>query len=279
MTMLSYAGEQVRRFDHDRFMTTIFAPPASREHLLALYAFNIEIAKVGEIVSEPLIGKMRLQWWRDALDRLHAGERVAHAVAEPLGVAIAACRLPRAPLDRLIDAREFDLEQTPPVDMAAFERYADDTGAPLIELALAMLGHDGLIAVEAARLTGMAWAMTGLLRAIPFHARHRRCYLPRDRMDALGIRPGRLFDLKPEAELPTLVEEIAARALSCLAEARRHVAGVPRADRSPLLPMTLARLYLGDLKRAGWDPFALERQPPRRFQVISLAFGAMLGRY
>jgi len=105
MTMLSYAGEQVRRFDHDRFMTTIFAPPASREHLLALYAFNLEIAKVGEVVSEPLIGKMRLQWWRDALDRLHAGERVAHARGgtprrRDRGVSPAA-----GPLDRLIDAR------------------------------------------------------------------------------------------------------------------------------------------------------------------------------
>ena len=125
MTGLSYPAEFVRRYDHDRFITAIFAPPRAREHLFALYAFNIEIAKTGEIVSESLIGQMRLQWWRDVLERLYTGGDVAHEVARPLGAAIRECGLPEAAFHRLIEAREFDLERQPPPDLAAMLRYAE----------------------------------------------------------------------------------------------------------------------------------------------------------
>jgi phytoene synthase len=279
VTELSYAAEQVRRYDHDRFLTTIFAPAAARENLFSLYAFNIEIAKVGEVVSESLIGRMRLQWWRDTLDRLYAGDTVAHAVAAPLGEAIAGCKLAREPFDRLIEAREFDLDRVPPEDMAALERYAGETGAPLIELALDMLGCESPSGREIAGLAGKAWALTGLLRAIPFHARHRRCYLPQDRLDALGLGLTRLFEKKPGDELPVLVQEIAARARFHRIEARNKLAQLPRACRSPLLLLTLGDLYLGDLAKSGWDPFVLEARLPRRMQIANLAFRAALGRY
>src|ERR1700748_3706006 len=108
---LSYCAEQVHSFDHDRLLTAIVAAPAGREHLFALYAFNIELAKVREVVTEPLIGQMRLQWWRDTLDRLYAGEIVAHEVARPLQAAIQVCGVVRSAFDPLIDAREFDLEK------------------------------------------------------------------------------------------------------------------------------------------------------------------------
>src|ERR1700733_8722419 len=117
-------------------MTAIFAPAAAREHLFALYAFNIELAKVREIVSEPLIGQMRLQWWRDTLDRLYAGETIKHEVARPLGEAIAAAAVPRAAFDPLIDAREFDLDMVPPADLTALLAYAEGTAAPVLSIAL-----------------------------------------------------------------------------------------------------------------------------------------------
>ena len=173
-TALSYPAEQVKKFDHDRFMTTIFAPAAARENLFALYAFNIEIAKVSEVVTEPLIGRMRLQWWRDTLDRLYAGESVAHQVAHPLGLAIAAAKLDRRQFDRLIDAREFDIDRTPPADFAVLRSYAEGTGAPLLALAMRVTGAGQGMAEDVAGLAGTAWALTGLLRAVPFHARHRR---------------------------------------------------------------------------------------------------------
>ncbi|MDE1903717.1 MAG: squalene/phytoene synthase family protein, partial [Alphaproteobacteria bacterium] len=54
----------VRQHDRDRFATAMFAPEPRRENLFALYAFNYELAKVRESVREPMMGRVRLQWWR-----------------------------------------------------------------------------------------------------------------------------------------------------------------------------------------------------------------------
>ena len=76
---LSPLAALVRRHDRDRFQTALFAPAARREALFALYAFNYEIARVRESVREPMLGQIRLQWWREAIDAAFAGERAAPA--------------------------------------------------------------------------------------------------------------------------------------------------------------------------------------------------------
>ena len=111
--VLSYCAAEIRRYDRDRFLTALFAPPAIRENLFALYAFNHEIAKTRESVSEPMVGRIRLQWWREALDGIEANEPRKHEVVEALyhaqqsGLKIDSLR-------PLIDAREFDLDETAP---------------------------------------------------------------------------------------------------------------------------------------------------------------------
>ncbi len=278
-TAFSYPADQVRRFDHDRFMTAIFAPAGVRENLFALYAFNIEIAKVSEVVTEPLIGRMRLQWWRDTLDRLYAGEPVAHEVARPLGAAIAAADLDRDCFDRLIDTREFDIDRIPPVDFAALKSYAEGTSAPLLALALRIAGAGRSAAADVAASVGGAWALTGLLRAVPFHARQRRLYLPQDRLADHSVRIQGLFDLKPTPGLAETVREIGAYARELLDAAPGALRGVPKAMRSPALIASLARYYLADLERAGWDPFVLERQKPRPLVIGRLGLRALVRGY
>ena len=87
--MLSACGEIVRTGDPDRFRTALFATPEAREHLFALYAFNLEIAKIAPMVSEPMLGEIRLQWWREALDQIYGDGPVrAHEVTTPLAVAV-----------------------------------------------------------------------------------------------------------------------------------------------------------------------------------------------
>src|SRR6202045_4412867 len=64
---LSPVAALVRRHDRDRFQTVLFAPAARREALFALYAFNYEIARVRESVTEPMLGRLRLEWWREII--------------------------------------------------------------------------------------------------------------------------------------------------------------------------------------------------------------------
>ena len=106
---LSYCALEVRRHDPERFLTCLFAPAERREALFALYAFNQEVAKTRAIVSEPLLGEIRLTWWREAIAQIYEGTPLQHAVVRALAEAVRAHDLPRAPFDRLIEARGQDL--------------------------------------------------------------------------------------------------------------------------------------------------------------------------
>ena len=95
---LSPVGALARAADYDRYLSALFAPVDSREALFALIAFNHEVARIPEAVSEPMLGRIRLQWWREVLEAVDAGEPARrHEVAVPLADAIRACSLDRAP--------------------------------------------------------------------------------------------------------------------------------------------------------------------------------------
>ncbi|NUB16591.1 squalene/phytoene synthase family protein, partial [Azospirillum brasilense] len=264
---LSYCGREVRKYDNDRFLTCLFAPAEHRESLFALYAFNLEIAKTREVVTEPVLGQMRLQFWRDGLDKIYEGGAVPkHAVMEPLAAAVREGGLSRPLFDRLIDAREADLDDTPPANLSCLVNYAEVTGAPLVQLALEILGAKGAEAMEAGRQAGIGYALAGIVRAVPFHARQHRQLLPADRMAAHGAKQGDLFELRSTPELRPVVREVAQAARDHLAKARTLRRSVPRAALAALLPAVLAGLHLDALAREDNDTFAarvLMSPPPR----------------
>lgn len=276
---LSYCAQQVRRFDRDRFLTALFAPAAVREDLFALFAFNHEVAKIAEVVREPMAGRIRLQWWRESLDGLYAGAPRRHQVAEPLSAAIRRHDLTRADFERLLDARERDLEDAPPPSTADLERYAEATSATLVSLALEVLGARDDSSRAAGRHVGIAWALTGLVRAVPFHARQRRLLLPGDLVQDAGLDPHDLFELRRPPAAAAVVRQVAQRAREHLAEARALRGRVPRAALPALLPGALARRYLGVLDRHGHDPFAARVQmtPPDR--PLRLLWASTTGRF
>src|SRR5262249_24558695 len=176
----SYCAELLRKQDPDRYLTALFAPAERREALFALYAFNLEIARTREAISEPMMGLIRLQWWRDALAEIGQGRVRAHEVVRPLAAAIEAHKLSPALFERLIAARERDLDAEPPADLASLVAYARDSSGALVELALELLGRPSPDLYEAGQATGVARSLMGLLRAVPFHAGRRRVYLPAD---------------------------------------------------------------------------------------------------
>jgi phytoene synthase len=276
---LSYCGRQVRRFDHDRYLTALFAPADRREALFALYAFNLEVAKTREVVTEPLLGQIRLQWWRDALDTAYRGEPLKHEVLVPLAAAIDAHGLTRAHFDRLLEAREADLEDAAPPDLPALEAYAEGTAGPLHRLALEIVGVRDAAAAEAARGVAVASALTGLLRAVPFHARQRRVYLPTSVVQEVAVELGDLFELRPHLGLAEAVQRLAGRAREVLAEARSLRKRVPRAALPALLPAVLAGQYLDAMRRAGHDVFDGRVQRRPALAAWSLAWHAARGRY
>ena len=99
----TYCEGEVRAHDRDRYLVTQFAPAPRRAALYALYAFNLEVAKTAEVVSEELLGQIRLEWWREAIEECYDGEPRRHEVVEALAGAIREHGLTRGQFKRLIE--------------------------------------------------------------------------------------------------------------------------------------------------------------------------------
>jgi NADH dehydrogenase [ubiquinone] 1 alpha subcomplex assembly factor 6 len=256
----------VRRHDRDRYQTALFAPAARREALFALYAFNYEIARVRELVTQPVLGLLRLEWWRENIAAAFGSGPVRHhPVVEALSGAAREYRLTRSHLDRLIEARKADFEDEPPADLAALEAYAEGTSSQLIYSALEVLGVRDGAATAAARHVGIAFALSGLLRALPLRVAGAHPPLipaelaARRGLDRVGGRP-----TGSSPELRAVIGEIATAAEAHLGAARQIDPRPPRAALPALLPAVIAEGSLRRLQRAGYDPAdpAVQRGDP-----------------
>jgi len=262
----------VRRTDYDRYLAALVAPAAARPHLFALYAFNYEAAKTRESVSQPMLGQIRLQWWRDTVDGIYAGKARDHEVAQALGETVRVHKLPRALFEALIDMRELDLEDTPFADMAGLETYAGATSGHVMRLAARILGA-GESLDEAAGEAGTAYALTGLLRALPFHSARRRLMLPSGMVERAGLLPEDVFAGEARAGLTEIIAQIAEKARAHFRAARAM--RVPRQFLPALLPAALVPIYLNVVTRRGFNPFRDTTEfPVYRRQLAML--GAML---
>lgn len=275
---LSYCAALVRKHDRGRFVTALFADGALREGLLALYAYNHEIARTREVVTETMIGQMRLQFWRDAIrDIYETNTAPEHEVATALHEAVRKHNLQRELLEQMIYAREFDLEDVTPADMKGLEIYARETTAPLFRLGLACLGVTDEAVLAAADEAASAYALTGLLRAVPFHAGQGRCYLPADVMKARGVSQDRLFAGDVDDGLKQVVEKIAAVAEQHLNAAREMCPKPPKAAMAILLNATLAGQYLALLRKCGYNCFDPRMQTGPAFSELRLWWRARTG--
>lgn len=278
---VSYCADLVRRLDRDRYLCTLFAPEEARDDIFALYAFNLEVARIPQAVSEPLLGAVRLQWWRETLAAIYTGAPPAHEVAMALARAITNHDLDRFHFDDLIEARELDLDQRPPPDMETLIAYADATAGGLTLLALQILdpgGDNGSDRAElAGRNIGIAWALTGLLRRIAHRARGGRVTLPKTLLEKHGAKAADILALRCSSGIQAAVCEVADLARRHLAAARTQP--VPEWAGPALLPGVLASSYLSRIERAEFDPFDLPGEGGGFRRQLRLWAAATRGRF
>jgi NADH dehydrogenase [ubiquinone] 1 alpha subcomplex assembly factor 6 len=277
---LSPVAALVRRHDLDRYQTVLFAPAARREALFALYAFNYEIARVRETVTQPMLGQIRLEWWRENVAAAFGGGTVRHhPVMEPVAAMIREFGLTRDHFDRLIDVRETDLADDPPASLSVLENYAEESSSRLIYLALGVLGTCGPAATEAGLHVGVAYSLAGLLRAMPFHARTGRQLIPVDIAAQSGLSEEDYRALRSTPALRSVIAELAAAASRHLGLARARHAEIPRQALPALLPAIVAQRSLLRLKRAAYNPFDPALAVPDPLQSWRLAAAVLLNRY
>ncbi|MBI1262507.1 MAG: phytoene/squalene synthase family protein [Rhizobiales bacterium] len=247
--------DQLRQLDHDRYLTVLLAPAGLRDRLVTLYAFNVEIARISEVVSEPMLGEIRLQWWREALQAAEKGEGRGHDVAVALAELHQRHPLPFAAMQTLIDARARDLDDEAFADMAALENYASATSSQLMRIACLAIADETRLTLQAELVeqAGKAYALTGLLRALPMLASRGHVFFPLDVMGRHDVDPHDILSGHMTPAIRLAMDEIIERARGHLVALRTERVQKPLFP--ALLPASLCDAYLDILARRDFNPF------------------------
>ncbi|MDL2398513.1 phytoene/squalene synthase family protein [Rhizobium mayense] len=265
----------LRDTDRDRYLACLLAPEDKRGALAALYAFNAELARIRDLVHEPLPGEVRMQYWRDLLEGQAHGSSAANPIAAELLAAIELHRLPRQTLIDMIDARIFDLYDDPMETRGTLEGYAGETASALIQLAsLVLAPEDAPRSADAAGHAGVAQAIAGLLLLMPLHRRRGQLYLPLEILKATGLDRDSFLEGKDTARISAAIEAFAGLGREHLVKARAAGNISPRVFPA-FLPVVLAEPVLKRAQTLGAKLFDQSFLQPQWRRQMRMARAAM----
>ena len=238
----------LRDADPDRYLACLWMPEQLRGPAAALYAFNAEITRIPALVSEPMPGEIRLQWWREVIggERETGDQPVAMAVLD----AIRRHDLPRATFEAYFDARLFDLYHDPVPDRAFLEGYAGETASALLQLTALCAGASaGRALADACGHGGVAQTIVAVLRSTPMHRRARRCYMPADMLASTGLDTQSWLSEPPDERHRNAVAAMTGWAREHYRKAVAAVAELEAENRPVFLPLAPVAAYLRAINR------------------------------
>ncbi|GAB5389035.1 MAG: hypothetical protein Alpg2KO_20030 [Alphaproteobacteria bacterium] len=207
-------GEPARMVEtaaRDEFVTVMLCPPEQRDSLFTLLAFAHQLRGIPDHVTEPMMGRIRYQWWRDQLQAIHDGEGAArHELSDGLqSFGKQALRL-----QDTVSGYETVLEQeTAPQDTDELVRQAASCQMGLLRL----LDGAETVADETLNALGAGVELSWRLRhSILQDFAAGRVFLPGDALASKGLTIEKLRDFRPGPDLFALVAETAQTALQSL---------------------------------------------------------------
>lgn len=252
---LDAVRQAARTHDNDRYLAALLSPPDVRNDLFALAAFAGEIARIPHLVKEPMIGEIRLQWWRDAVPALARGEATGNPIADALGGAVSRHNLPTGLLLGVVDARAFDLYPDPMPDQQTFKAYLAKSEGALFELALRIVaGWPPGTAAAAVSSAGQAVGLTRVLAGLPHMLAMGRLALPQTLLGAAGIGIVDLAAVPIGSVARGVIDAVVHDARVALAVVAGGWNKMPRRPRSALLPVALVEPQLRALQKASHHP-------------------------
>lgn len=264
----------LRDTDRDRYLACLLSPEAKRGALAALYAFNAELARIRDLVHEPLPGEIRMQYWRDLLEGNAHGSTEANPLAAALLTAVETHRLPRQTLVNMIEARIFDLYDDPMESRTSLEGYAGETASALIQLASLVLSpEDATKSADAAGHAGVAQAISGMLLLMPLHQRRGQVYIPLEILSATGLDREAFLAGTDKPRISAAVEAFAGLGRDHLAKAR--ASALSPVIMPAFLPVALAEPVLVKAQKRGAAVLEGSLQEPQWRRQMRMAFAGM----
>ena len=262
----AFCADLVRTHDFPRYASTLFVGAEERRALLALYAFNVEISRIHDSVSQPLAGEVRMQWWADMLAGQGRGGVEGNPVAAELLLVVRSFALPVEVLSRLVEEHQFDLYNDPMPTLAALEGYVNDTSSALLALAAHIAAPPSAEADHLARHAGLAQGFAQVIANLPRDSSRRQLFVPLQLLRAQGVGMDEIFAGRETPKIRAALDQLLDEARKHLKTAFSLLADVPDKIRPVFLPLGLVRRDLEWMSRADADPFA--PRPPSRFSIL-----------
>jgi NADH dehydrogenase [ubiquinone] 1 alpha subcomplex assembly factor 6 len=253
----TYCARLARERDYARYLCALAAPSAKRHALFVLLAFNDELGKIRDIVSEPALGDIRLAWWRESLNASSEGDGGTHPVARALTTLKDRGDIDTSALEAMIDGRARDMDPGSFATLPELEKYAADTAGSLAAASLQLLDVEDEGSKRAAIEVATAWALIGILRSLPYHERAGRQILGR------GIARLDILD----------------RAEDLLIAARGRARQVQRKAQPVLLLGRLCDPWLPRFRACQGDPYKVNPEFAPLSPIWRVLSGRLTGRY
>jgi len=209
MEEVEHCRSLVRARDSDRYIAALYAPEAVRAAVLALHALDLELVEVVRTTTEPMLGQIRLAWWRERLYELDAGAVPSQPILRAIAEHVVPHGVSGASLEPLEDANIALLEG------GDVEAHALARGRLFGAVARLLIPELGAEAVAQADRLGAGWAMVEAIRE--GHAAAEIATVAQSENWLSGVK------------LPTAARSIAGLA----ALARRDLAALRRAGLDP----------------------------------------------
>ncbi len=277
---MSEITDTLRKHDYYRYLCCLLAPSAMQENMLNIYAFNNELAKIKYVISEPMAGYIRLQWWRDAIDEIYERAPVKHfhPVSNGLHKLLSTTPINKDIFENLIDAHESDIEFESPEDMESLENYAIGTSANLFKLQLLAAGIDNSAALNAAHHGAIAYGLADIMRNMRYNASHNMVMLPKSLMDAQNITIDNIIEGANLERAKPIVKILCDKADGHLAKMRTLRGNIPKSAMPALLPIAIAPAIIKLIRKHDYDLFSLNFEAVRFRLQMRIMAAKILGR-
>lgn len=267
-----------RRREFERYISALFCSEPLRSDLMVLAAFTGELTAIGQQVSEPGLGSIRLQWWRDGLDSVAEGYMTGVPIADALGLLIK-----RYPdifdiLRGIIDTHQKDFVDKPYIDKDALYAHLDASEGAQFLITARLAGIPTSLASHSAIAAGRAYGLSRLLAQLSRCLEWGRNPLPIALLARHGIAGQDLMENRSELGLIETAATLIADAQAALSEVQQALLGLENNQMFvflPLAPVGARLMKQRELRgRLATEPGELSRFS----RLTRISWGALLGR-
>lgn len=278
---LPYYLDILRATDRDRYISVLFAPEKKRKTLAALYAFNVEVSRIREIVHDPLIGEIRLRWWYDAIAHGEMQKSNNNPILGDLLSAMTLFNLPKTAFLQYCNAQILDLYHNPMATLHDLEFYCGETASIILQLSCQILAPDvAQDFIDVCEYGGIAQGLSGVLRLLSFMQSRYHYYLPDDMLKAVGVdRRDLEFHRISNEQKCHIIEAMVALSQDQYTKFYERSHALPRILKPAFLPLAIIPVSLQKAQRLGAAVFQESATVPLIHRYWRITWAAISGNF